>query len=213
MEFVTHPPFVLLPEKALWWPETKTVIVSDVHIGKAGHFRKSGIAIPSDINRENLWRLAGLILDHKPERLLILGDLSHSYHNQEWDDFADMRAQFSQCAFQLVRGNHDILPEELLRQARINSTPLLEEHGFSFTHAPEPTRGYNISGHLHPAVVLKGGGRQRIKLPCFWFGRLGAVLPAFGAFTGTHPISAQKEDAVYVITESRVIAAKGQPHV
>lgn len=206
MEFIEHSPFVLLPQKALWWPETQTVIVSDVHIGKAGHFRKSGIAIPADINRENLWRLAGLMLDHKPERLLILGDLSHSYHNQEWDDFADMRVQFSQCAFRLVRGNHDILPTELLQEAGIDATPLLEEGGFSFTHAPEKTKGYNISGHLHPAVTLKGGGRQRVKLPCFWFGQHGAVLPAFGSFTGTHPVSTKRGDSVYVVANDRVIA-------
>ncbi len=206
MDSVQHPPFVLLPEKALWWPETKTVIVSDVHIGKAGHFRKSGIAIPADINRDNLWRLAGLLLDYKPERLLILGDLSHSFHNEEWDEFADMRAQFSQCTFMLVRGNHDILPVELLSDAAIAETQLLEERGFSFTHAPTHTKGYNISGHLHPSVVLKGGARQRLKLPCFWFGEKGAVLPAFGAFTGTHPVTAQKGDAIYVIAENRVIA-------
>lgn len=207
-----HPPFVLLPQKALWWTETNTIIVSDVHIGKAGHFRKSGIAIPTDINRDNLWRLAGLLLDHKPERLLILGDLSHSFHNKEWDEFADMRAQFSQCAFQLVQGNHDILPKTFLEEADIQTTPLLEEGGFSFTHAPENTSGYNISGHLHPAVSLKGQGRQRLKLPCFWFGQQGAVLPAFGAFTGTQRVSVQKNDAVYVVVDDRVMSVKDQLH-
>lgn len=31
---------LLLPEKALFWEEEKGLIISDVHLGKAGHFRK-----------------------------------------------------------------------------------------------------------------------------------------------------------------------------
>ena len=29
-----------------------------------------------------------------------------------------------------------------------------------------------------------GPARARQRLPCFWFGARGAILPAFGAFTG-----------------------------
>lgn len=32
--------FLLLQEKAIWWSATKTLILSDLHFGKAAHFRK-----------------------------------------------------------------------------------------------------------------------------------------------------------------------------
>jgi metallophosphoesterase superfamily enzyme len=103
--------FQLLPEHAIIWRNTNTLIVSDLHLGKGGHFRKNGVAMPIEVNLENLWKLSGLLLDHKPERLLLLGDLFHSSFNKEWDQFADVLANFPEIETVLVRGNHDILPE------------------------------------------------------------------------------------------------------
>ena len=31
----------------MFWEEEKALIVSDLHFGKTGHFRKSGIAVPA----------------------------------------------------------------------------------------------------------------------------------------------------------------------
>jgi metallophosphoesterase superfamily enzyme len=63
-----------------------------------------------------------------------------------------------------------------------------------------------LSGHLHPAAVLDGAGRQALKLPCFWFGRRVGVLPAFGDFTGCAAIRAVAGDRVFVVAENRVLA-------
>ncbi len=185
------------------------LIVSDIHIGKSGHFRKNGVPLPVDTNNENLWKLSGLLLDHKPERLLILGDLFHSSYNPEWEAFNDMLANFDQLETILVKGNHDpISNERLLTSGMIIHNELIED-GFHFTHEPieedRGGRGYNLSGHLHPAVKLKGVGRQHLRLPCFWFTEKNGVLPAFGSFTGTHPIRPKKADKVYAITNEQVV--------
>jgi metallophosphoesterase superfamily enzyme len=55
-------------------------------------------------------------------------------------------------------------------------------------------------------VKLRGGGRQSLRLPCFYFGKNGAVMPAFGNLTGFHVIRPKKGDRVFVITENKVIA-------
>jgi hypothetical protein len=34
--------FVLSPERVMYWEKQKTLIIADLHIGKTGHFRKSG---------------------------------------------------------------------------------------------------------------------------------------------------------------------------
>ena len=37
---------VLLPEKAVFWPSEKTLIVADLHLGKTAAFRAAGIGVP-----------------------------------------------------------------------------------------------------------------------------------------------------------------------
>jgi len=206
--------FHLLPDKALLWRTSKTLIVSDIHIGKAAHFRKNGIALPKAVNSENLWRLANLLLDTQASRLLILGDLVHSAHNQEWEQFVDFRANFPHLEVVLVRGNHDILPDHHYQNAEINCVTELYEDGFYFTHDPASDRreqnltseNYHLCGHLHPAVLLRGTARQAMRLPCFWFGIHHGVLPAFGSFTGTKTIRAEKQDRVYAIGAGKVFS-------
>ena len=47
----------LLPERALYWPRACTLVVADVHWGKAATFRAAGIPIPSGTTTEDLARL------------------------------------------------------------------------------------------------------------------------------------------------------------
>ena len=37
---------LLLPERALWWPQQKALVLSDVHFGKSATFRENGIPVP-----------------------------------------------------------------------------------------------------------------------------------------------------------------------
>ena len=58
-------------------------------------------------------------------------------------------------------------------------------------------------GHLHPAVSMKTG-RDRMRMPCFLFRGSTALLPAFGAFTGSHPIRPRPGDRIYAVGPGRV---------
>ena len=76
-------------------------------------------------------------------------------------------------------------------------------------HHPQRVAGaYVLAGHLHPCVVLTGAGRDRLRLPCFWLGDAVSnpvgVLPAFGSFTGMHPIERQPRDRVFAIAGASV---------
>ena len=44
----------LSPAKCIFWEEQKILILSDLHLGKSGHFRKSGVAIPQNIFKKDL---------------------------------------------------------------------------------------------------------------------------------------------------------------
>ncbi|MCH2198830.1 MAG: ligase-associated DNA damage response endonuclease PdeM [Flavobacteriales bacterium] len=201
--------FELLPEKAILWRDEKTLIVSDLHIGKGGHFRRNAIAMPQETNTEILWTLSGLLSEKKPERLLLLGDLFHSTYNQDWEHFADMLANFNDLHVELVRGNHDIIPEHHFERSGIKCFDDKVEQGIHFTHEPieeeSALKGYNLCGHIHPAVGLRGAARQYLRLPCFWFAKKMGVMPAFGYFTGTHCIRPAKHDKVFAIAENQVL--------
>lgn len=203
-------PFEFLAGKAALWREKSTLIVADVHIGKAAHFRKAGIAIPADVNRDNLWRLSNLLLDHRPQRLLILGDLVHSHYNREWDDFIEMRRFFSNCDFTLVKGNHDVLPLGAYHDESIHVHSSLEEDNLLFIHEPteletEESSTIEVCGHLHPAIKLRGAARQSLRLPCFWMTEQRLVLPAFGTFTGMMAIQPKRSDRVFAIAGDQVL--------
>ena len=199
----------LLPQKAAFWKERSTLIVSDLHLGKAGHFRKHGIAVPGQANAENLWHLSGLLMEHKPDRLLLLGDLFHSDYNHEWESFTDMLGNFPDLSTELVLGNHDVLPRSAFESEGIVCHDALSEGGIYFTHEPcepvEYAKGYNLCGHIHPAIILRGKGRQSLRLPVFWFGSKGGVLPAFGYFTGMHVVRPAKTDKVFAVTSEDVM--------
>ena len=66
------------------------------------------------------------------------------------------------------------------------------------------TRHYPIAGHVHPAVALGGNGRA-MTLPCFYFGRDYALLPAFGEFTGTAVVRPRPGEGVFVLAGDEVV--------
>ncbi|NCD69300.1 ligase-associated DNA damage response endonuclease PdeM [Mucilaginibacter agri] len=202
---------LLLPEKAIYWQQEKALIAADVHLGKSGHFRKAGIAIPQNIAQEDLAVLSDLILQYHPEKLIFLGDLFHSELNTDWDWFAMWREQFPHLKIILVKGNHDIINDEYYHKLNIE-TPIEYQIGpFLMLHHPlTPAQllqaeGYVMCGHIHPGVRLHGKGRQALTLPCFTFSEKQAILPSFGRFTGKVAIRHHQDDHVYGVLGDRVI--------
>lgn len=200
----------LLPQKALWFKKRKTVLMADLHFGKINHFRKAGIAVPARANDKNAENLISVLQATKPDRLIFLGDLFHSHYNEDWEVVGQIRKHFLNCSFELVLGNHDILSE--IQYERHNMKFYLNElfeDNLILTHEPMeeiPEGLYNLCGHLHPGINLRGAGKQSITLPCFYFGAKQAILPAFGSFTGLAHIVPKKADRIYVIAEDKIIA-------
>lgn len=201
----------LLPARAIYWHEEQSLLLSDLHLGKAAHFRKAGIPVPAKVHQHDLQRLGSLIQSTNAQKVIFLGDLFHSEFNSEWNDFTAWLENYPQLEFTLIKGNHDILPKWAYADTRLRLIDKnLAVRPFLLTHEPlvdkkDESGLYTICGHLHPAVSLKGNGLQGITLPCFYFGLHYALLPAFGKFTGFHKIKPGKKDAVYAITDRRVL--------
>jgi len=193
----------LSPHRCLYWEEERSLILSDLHFGKTGHFRKAGIAVPQSVYREDLLRLLSLIQYFQPKQLLIVGDLFHSRENKELDLFLRWRDDFPDLGFRLVLGNHDILRADWYVKAGIVvNEGVLGMGGFAFVHDiedAEESGPYYFSGHLHPGIRINGMGKQSLQFPCFYFGGEYAILPAFGRFTGTVSIDPGAESNVFAI--------------
>ena len=201
----------LSPERCIFWEEQQALILSDLHFGKTGHFRKSGIPVPQSIYKDDLQRLLSQVQYFKPSRLIIVGDLFHSVANKELDLFRKWRSDFNELDIQLVKGNHDILNKKWYEESNIEVIRHLAIDRFCFVHdindaceATSPDQ-YYFSGHIHPGVAMNGGGRQSLKFPCFYFGELYAILPAFGKFTGTAIIEPNRKDSVFAILPSNIL--------
>ena len=204
--------FVLSPERVMFWEKQKALIIADLHIGKTGHFRKSGIPVPQHVFKEDLQRLFTQILFYKAEKLIIAGDLSHSRSNKEMDLFKKWRHDLEALEIILVNGNHDILADAWYDELKITRTDTLDIHDFSFCHDPQEAflkirdqKHYTFCGHLHPGVSIRGRGRQFLQFPCFYFGNNIGILPAFSRFTGSVNVNAQSGENVFAIVENSIM--------
>lgn len=199
---------ILHPYKCVYWPRTDTLWISDLHLGKVNHFQKAGIPLPEKLSDENWNRLYHVLDIYHPSKVYFMGDLFHSNMNIEWDIFGRYLQHFKDVEYHLIIGNHDILKDKEYEAHGIAIHDYYTQEPFIFTHHPLqeiPEGWYNICGHVHPAVRLRGSARQGLKLPCFYFGELQGILPAFGAFTGTAAIKPRKDDIVYLIVEDKIV--------
>jgi DNA ligase-associated metallophosphoesterase len=212
--------FWLTTDRTMFWEEEKALVVSDLHFGKTGHFRKSGIAIPPTVYKEDLQRLVVQIQYFQPSELIIVGDMFHSQANKELDLFLKWRSDLQDVHIRLIRGNHDILNENWYADAGIQlSRQTLSRQQFHFVHDitdhlagkdgfdVKATGGisYFFSGHIHPGIRIQGSGKQSLCFPCFYFGKKYAVLPAFSRFTGVAMIYPEAEEQVFAIVNQELI--------
>ena len=199
----------LLPERAAYWARTRTLLIADPHFGKAAAFRAAGVPVPAGTTEGTLARIDATLARTGATRLVFLGDFLHARGGRSPITFATLgswRGRHAELDVVLVRGNHDRRagdpPAEL--QVRCVNAPLIEQP-FAFVHDPATVDGsYALGGHLHPAVTMIGRGRQRARLPCFWFAAQWAVLPAFGEFTGLATVSPGAGDQLFVIAGDSV---------
>lgn len=202
-------PVWLDKERAAYFVNSQLLAISDLHLGKAAHFRKAGLPVPTTVATRDLNRLSALLEKYKPKQLLVNGDMFHSDYNQEIDDFYRWKQNYPGVKFILVKGNHDKQLASVYQNLGIAlHQPAFCTSNFCFIHdALKCTEKnlYPIGGHLHPGIGIYNHAKQRLKFPCFYFGETHAILPAFSIFTGLAMIKTKKNDQVVAITPNNLI--------
>lgn len=196
---------------ALYWTDQNMLLIADVHLGKVAHFRKHGAAIPASVGQLNFQNLDAVIAHYEPEVVCFLGDLFHSSLNSDWAAF-EQWVQKHAMRFILVSGNHDIISHHKFEQLGFQVCDSWEHEGFALTHHPtELDQGFNIAGHIHPGVRMRGAGLQQLRLACFFKTERQMILPAFGIFTGKHTLTPKAGDQVYVLVQGEVVCVSENP--
>lgn len=198
----------LLPQKAVYWKEQETLIVSDLHFGKSSTFRKAGIPIPEGAMQDDLDVLLEVVKNKKAKRCIIAGDLLHhrtglTIHTIEI--IGNWLKSFP-CTVELVLGNHDKALELIpYRQWNLRVYHQLLVPPFAFSHVPcEIENFFTWSGHIHPKVYLNVSGKPTYLL-CFIIEKNCGILPAFSSFAGGKVMSKSKDTTLYVIVGNEVL--------
>jgi uncharacterized protein len=205
---LNHEAMHLLASGAMHLPAHQALLIADAHIGKASSFRQLGVPVPSGTTQETLAAITQDLAATQAQHLIFLGDFLHSRHAHAaatQDVLKAWREQHAQLAMTLIRGNHDDRagdPPPALRFMVVNEPFLLGS--LALCHHPQAVaQHYALAGHWHPCITLHGKAKERLRLPCFWMGDEAqhpiGILPAYGSFTGMHPIELRDTDSVYAI--------------
>jgi DNA ligase-associated metallophosphoesterase len=201
--------FELLPERALFWPSRRLLVVADCHLGKAETFQQQGFWLPS--RSQDLDRLSALAGRVGAKEVLFLGDLVHTLSGVTEavvEAFARWLGEFD-GSVRIVLGNHDagLAKRWPAQWRRADVCERLDVERFRFQHQladgqAEAELFYWV-GHVHPMIRMERGP-DRLRLPAFVIGTSQGLLPAFSSMSGGYDISPLAEERVFVIGEGLV---------
>ena len=196
----------LTNQRAIYWAREEALILSDLHVGKTAHFRRNGIPMPHDILKKDLLRLEELILNFKVRQLIIVGDLFHAEINSDVQTFKLWLNKFEDLKLLLIQGNHDTKSKYIFEELQIEAVSKLVMVPFLFVHdnVEDSSDHFSISGHTHPGVLIRGRGKQKLKLPCYQIASKQLILPAFSLFTGLNIHDAPDDSVFYAFTDSSI---------
>ena len=188
---------------ALFHRTERWLAVADLHFGYELSQRAAGRLVPMWGMATIAERLAELVNQYEPSRLIILGDLVHD-KTAARDAAKLLRGFAEQSDVIVVAGNHD-------RQLRghVEMRDSLETDQFHFHHghcATDVMDRIQIIGHHHPAAVITDGAGLRLKCPAFVQEESCWIMPAFSPWASGTRWEAGETSRLWLCTAERVFA-------
>ncbi len=175
---------VLDASGALYMPDHRLLIVSDLHLEKGSYFAERAVPMPLHDTRDTVERLARALHAYRPRRIICLGD---SFHDKRAGERLNARdAGVLEGLMALVEdwlwiaGNHDPV---IAQQAGGRRAGAETVGRIRLVHRPEDAAPPVMAGHYHPKYRV-GFARRSVSGPCFVIGEHILLLPAFGAYAG-----------------------------
>jgi putative SbcD/Mre11-related phosphoesterase len=192
-----------LLDLALLIPSSKTLVISDVHIGYEEAMNKQGILVPRVFFPRIYKKMQGLISRVKFDTVVINGDLKHEFgaiSQTEWRHTLRFLDLFKDKKVFLIKGNHDTILGPIAEKRNITLTDHYFSKSVLIVHGDKEVDIKNIEkkecakvrtiiiGHEHPAISLKAENRVE-KYKCFLIGKTKdnkqdlIVMPSFNEIT------------------------------
>ena len=184
---------------ALFLPERRLLVVSDLHFEKGSSLARKGVLLPPYDSRETIKRLEIVIKRYDPTRVIALGD---SFHDRDAErrlhplDANRLETLTQRTDWVWILGNHDPIPPA--RFAGIAETAV-QVGQVTFRHEPGASGSKNtaagshtmaspgtdgeVIGHFHPCARILVEGRT-LRRRGFYGDERRFILPAMGAYTG-----------------------------
>ncbi len=183
---------LVLGERALYSKKEGAIIVSDIHLGFEETLGRTGVFVP-DQSRGFLERLSFIVSEKKAKRIIILGDVKHSFSNPTFSEEKQVRNFLTECGkiarTEIVPGNHDGGLENIFPIRNVRLLPafglflekekaiLFHGHAFPEESLAKKARLFVLS-HLHPTVAIVDTLEKFQKAPCYISGEID--LPGSG---------------------------------
>lgn len=185
-------PFGTLADRAVYLPESGTLVAADLHLGRAA---ASAVDAPLGVGTAIVDRLLDLIDRFQPSELVVAGDVLDAFDHVPRPAKSALDALCAgvherNVALSILSGNHDTHLGPLL--GRTPETTRELDDGTVVCHGHERPSGdarRYVIGHDHPSIVIEG--RRR---PCYLYhGSEGGgdllVLPAFNPAVPGTPVN------------------------
>jgi putative SbcD/Mre11-related phosphoesterase len=223
IKFLTEPSLLL---------KNNILVIADLHIGLEYEIFKSGITIPSQIEKLQK-RIDSIIKQNKVKHLVILGDVKHQVPDISWQEYREIPEflKHFNVKITIVKGNHDGNIERLApRGIKIFDSKgfKLEDfiliHGHAWPRKKDLDAEYLLMGHAHPAVEFWTDEFRSIE-PCWLKCKIdkkrieekykkethlkeAIVMPAFNHLIGGMPFNAEDFEPIGPLLNNEVLKWK-----
>lgn len=172
------------PLGALYLPETRLLVVSDLHLEKGAAFARRGMMLPPYDTLATLKVLEAVIVRHDPAIVVSLGD---NFHDRVGSEHLSpmLRELIREMAhgreWIWINGNHD--PDGTVDLPG-SSVDEMFYGNLTFRHEPKlGDAAGEIAGHLHPSATVRRR-EKTVRRPCFATDGARLLMPAFGVMSG-----------------------------
>ena len=218
---------LLTPRPALMVESGERVMLAaDLHLGMEYELSRQGISIPYQWNRI-LDELMVLLEEHRPDRLVLLGDVKHGVPATSFSERREIPIFFKALLeavpfIDITRGNHDAniqkyLPEEVhLHTSKGvmfgDGFKVAAFHGHAWPNPAVMTADAIIMAHNHPTVMLNTPLGVKITRPA-WVRGKSDVDRLAAAFLNQDNIRLKEEEEPLSIFEEEYGFECGNPEI
>ncbi|WP_253738062.1 metallophosphoesterase [Halohasta salina] len=186
-------------DRAVYLPGTETLVLADLHLGRAA---VSNVSAPLDERDDLLDRLARLRATFEPSTVVFAGDILHSFSTVPSGVDETVAELYDRCVDAdvdviAIEGNHDRLLDTVWPAGVDSAVKLNDGTVICHGHTEPNLRGKRyLIGHDHPAITIEGRKRPCLCVdPEGYRGNELLVLPAFTRLAGGTELNRLHGDA------------------